>query len=203
MKTKGPEVGATSRRNGLGDMIKPAVWGLGGAVLIAAAVAMWGGSGGTAAAAIGAAMPGGADSMPAEQVRARAAAFAQLGGVVLPSVPPNEMGMALQSITGYQPKQIASITQDIKAGRAELVYLTLWDDRVVDGDAVSIISAGITVQLPLTGQPQTIALPVAGSVWITGTHDGGGGITVAVQTATGPAFFPVLAVGQTLEVPVR
>ena len=203
MQMKGPEAGTTPRRNGLGDMIKPALWGLGCAVLIAAAVAIWGGSGGTAAAPIGAAMLGGTDSMPAGKVQARAAAFAQLGGVVLPSVPPNEMGMALQSITEYQPKQIASITQDIKAGRAELVYLTLWDDQAVDGDALSLTSGGVTVQLTLTGQPQTVALPVAGSVWITGTHDGGGGITAAVQTATGPAFFPVLAVGQTLEVPVR
>jgi hypothetical protein len=87
---------------------------------------------------------------------------------------------------------------------SELVWVVLWDFASADGDIVSVSTAGYQVDIPLQKAQTRIALPVDATriVKVTGKRDGGGGITLGVQSDTSAVSLPVLQVGQTLSLPV-
>jgi len=82
-----------------------------------------------------------------------------------------------------------------------LVWLTLWDTDVEDGDVVRIESGGYSRTVTLTKAPLTFAIPAPadGVVEVVGVNDGdGGGITVGLASGAATAVFPVMSPGQTL-----
>lgn len=89
-----------------------------------------------------------------------------------------------------------------KTTSLRLAWITLWDTDTQDGDVVRIDSQGYSRTITLSTQPVTIAIPVPaeGTLPITGIRDGeGGGITVGLASGQSRAVFPIMSVGQTLE----
>lgn len=100
-------------------------------------------------------------------------------------------------------KQTIAISPTGSASTA-LVNIVLWDFAAPDGDVVRISSAGYEIEVPLVNAPTTIAVPTDGShsIKLAGVHDGGGGITVGIQSGAGKVFLPVLGEGEVLTLPV-
>lgn len=97
-----------------------------------------------------------------------------------------------------------ALQKDIDEGKTRLVWLTLWDDYVQDGDVVEISSNGFSRVIALTNPHQSFAMPLPanGKLAIRGIRDGGGGITVAAMSDNMPLPIPVMAPGEVIEVPV-
>jgi hypothetical protein len=90
--------------------------------------------------------------------------------------------------------------------RVRLVWITLWDTDVEDGDVVRIESDGYARSIKLTKRGDTFALPApaSGLVKVTGVEDGdGGGITVGLASGDIKAVFPIMSAGQTLGLRVK
>jgi hypothetical protein len=88
------------------------------------------------------------------------------------------------------------------APRLRLVWVTLWDTDVEDGDVVRIACEGYSRTVVLTKHGTTLAvpLPANGVIRITGINDGdGGGITVGLASGDAKVLFPIMSVGQTLQ----
>jgi hypothetical protein len=87
-----------------------------------------------------------------------------------------------------------------------LVWVTLWDTDVEDGDIVRLDSQGYsrTVRLSKKGDTFAVPVPVDGVIKVTGISDGdGGGITVGVASGSERAIFPIMSEGQQLGLKVR
>lgn len=111
--------------------------------------------------------------------------------------------MQLDPVTRQKLKQTLS---DSAGGKeTSLAWVSLWDFATVDGDVVSISSAGYTVTVPLNQAPADFAVPVDASrqFIVTGLHDGGGGITLAIKNGGGSVSMPVLAEGQSQTIPLE
>ncbi|HKT27235.1 hypothetical protein [Dyella sp.] len=95
---------------------------------------------------------------------------------------------------------------EAKANRLQLVWITLWDTDVEDGDMVRIDSQGYSRTVRLTKKGDTFAMPVPadGVIKIKGVKDGdGGGITVGLASGSARAIFPVMSEGQELGLRVK
>lgn len=95
-------------------------------------------------------------------------------------------------------------TQQIR--RFRLVWITLWDTDVEDGDVVRIDSQGYSRTIRLTKKGDTFAIPVPddGVIEVTGISDGdGGGITVGLASGDAKAIFPIMSEGQQLGLKVK
>jgi len=92
----------------------------------------------------------------------------------------------------------------LKPDKAGLVWISLWDFQAPDGDIVHVSSAGYEMDIPLQKLKNKIAVPVDESkaIKITGVRDGGGGITLAIQSGVTTVSMPVLQVGQVLSLPL-
>jgi hypothetical protein len=102
-----------------------------------------------------------------------------------------------------RPQPATAVTQ---RRRLQLVWITLWDTDVEDGDIVRLDSAGYSRTVRLTKQGDTFAVPVPadGVIKITGISDGdGGGITVGLASGGEKAVFPIMSEGQELGLKVR
>ncbi len=102
------------------------------------------------------------------------------------------------------PEIKQKIMADASAGKQEIGTISVWDNFDEDGDAIRITSGDFSVDVPLFHAPTRIFIPFkkGDSLTITGLHDGGGGITAAIQTSAGAVPLPLLAVGQTIVLPV-
>jgi hypothetical protein len=110
------------------------------------------------------------------------------------------------------PPKMAASTQanpvqaQAQAKRIQLVWITLWDTDVEDGDVVRIESQGYSRTVRLTKKGDTFAVPVPadGVIKVTGVSDGdGGGITVGLASGNEKAIFPIMSEGQQLGLRVR
>lgn len=83
-----------------------------------------------------------------------------------------------------------------------LVWIDLWDFADQDGDIVEISSAGYKVQVNLLKTPNRVAVPVNFShiVTLTGVTDGGGGITLGVNSASSQNL--IIEPGSSFSLPV-
>ena len=140
------------------------------------------------------------------------AEFAKLKAVEVVRVDKEDLGPALDSMR-LPPDQRRELETKLSAqGQPELtasdgsalVWLNVWDFASADGDVVHISSAGYEIDVTLQKLQTRIAVPLdaTGVVNITGVHDGGGGITLAVQSGAAPISMPVLRPGQMLALPV-
>jgi hypothetical protein len=109
-----------------------------------------------------------------------------------------------QTPSQQQTPQPAAALQQTR--RVRLVWITLWDTDVEDGDIVRLDSQGYSRTVRLTKKGDTFAVPVPadGVIKVTGISDGdGGGITVGLASGGEKAIFPVMSEGQELGLKVR
>jgi hypothetical protein len=112
---------------------------------------------------------------------------------------------ASQSTTPTSDPLQQAATQ-AKRQHMRLVWITLWDTDVEDGDVVRIDSEGYSRTVRLTKKGDTFAVPVPadGIIKVTGVKDGdGGGITVGLASGETRAVFPIMSEGQELGLKVR
>ena len=95
------------------------------------------------------------------------------------------------------------VAEKLADGSVRLAAVTVWDTMVEDGDVVELNAAGFSQRVTIMHKPVTFFLPLnpGGSVSIKAVRDGGGGVTLGVSTITGKLALPVLAVGQSVEIP--
>ncbi len=144
------------------------------------------------------------DSALSEAAKAeRVTAFQAHGPLKLPTLSGAEQAKAVDSMDLPAPAQEA-LEKDLAANKTTVAWITLWDDQVEDGDVVEISGAGFSRVVTLTKQPQQVAIPLASDTRfvVKGMRDGGGGITVAATSEGQAVPFPVMNVGQALEVSI-
>jgi hypothetical protein len=154
----------------------------------------------------------------------RALAFSQLGPLTLRHVSAADTGEAIEAMSrGLTPQGrkalLADLEPAISASTASplplespttrepprLVWITLWDTDVEDGDVVRLESGGYSRTVVLTKRGVTFAVPVPadGFLTVTGIKDGdGGGITVGLASGAARAVFPIMSTGQSLRLRV-
>lgn len=128
------------------------------------------------------------------------------GGLPLKYVAPEEIDQAINdmppSVTVEQREQLRT---QINQGRTKLAWLTLWDTHVEDGDILRFESStSFPIEVTALNAKTTIAVPYPsdGNVLVTGVHDGGGGITIALTSGATTISWPTMAPGDTLNLPV-
>jgi len=102
--------------------------------------------------------------------------------------------------------QVKTAQAQLRTRRVRLVWITLWDTDVEDGDVVRIDSQGYSRTVRLTKKGDTFAVPIPadGVIKVTGVKDGdGGGITVGLASGNARAIFPIMSEGQQLGLRVR
>lgn len=146
------------------------------------------------------AQPGAERALTPAENAARLESFQQASPLQVEAVAPQQRQEALQTMQLPADQQIA-----LEREKVELIWLTLWDDVDEDGDTVEVESAGFRQQVYLKNAPIRIAVPKPrnGIITLHGVADGGGGITVALTTATGRVNLPRLSIGQAFPMPVR
>lgn len=146
------------------------------------------------------------------------AKFLALESVKLEPVAKQDIDTALNSM-GLSPDQRRSLQETLTINNTEhnsqsklsqpdnaaLVWVNLWDSVSADGDIVTVSSAGYSVEILLQKAHARIAIPIdeaTSEITITGVRDGGGGITLGVQSGYAPTILPVMRVGEVLSLPV-
>lgn len=89
-------------------------------------------------------------------------------------------------------------------GTTRLVYLTFSDVLEEDGDRVRIESDGFVSEVTIMHKPTKVVFPEppSGIANVTGTYDGGGGITIKITSGETPVNLPFMQVGQVVGIPV-
>ncbi len=169
------------------------------AFAVALAAAGYFGSGGGAAI----------DQVSEAAVQSRTAAYQTLitgPGLPLAYVAPEEIDRAIAdmppNVTTQQREQLRA---EIDQGRTKLAWLTLWDTHAQDGDVLRFESStSFPIEVTALNAKTTIAIPYPadGKVVVTGVHDGGGGITIALESGAAKIDWPTMAPGDTLDLPV-
>lgn len=190
----GGRTGQHTRRSGFSWRPIAAV-----AVAAALAAAAYFGSGGGAAI----------DKLSDAEVQSRTAAYQTLiagPGLPLTYVAPEKIDQAIAemppSVTSEQREQLRT---EIDQGRTKLAWVTLWDTHAQDGDVLRFeSSASFPIEVTALNAKTTIAIPYPadGKVLVTGVHDGGGGITIALESGATKIAWPTMAPGDTLDLPV-
>jgi hypothetical protein len=119
------------------------------------------------------------------------------------NIPPVQQQSQNKNIPPINGNPSQNITH-LQADNTGLVWLSLWDFADPDGDIVHVSSAGYEMDIPLKKIQDKIAIPIdaAKTIKITGIHDGGGGITLGVNSGSTPVAMPILKEGQILALPV-
>jgi cell division protein FtsN len=166
------------------------------------------------------------DNISPEQQQERLAAFDALGAMQMMVVPQKDIAAAVDGMQ-LSPEAKQALMADLAGTRGQaaqhsaapaaskeaspqprfrLVWITLWDTDVEDGDVVRIDSQGYSRTVVLKKAPTTFAVPVPGDgiISVTGIRDGdGGGITVGLASGESKAVFPVMSEGQVLGLRVK
>lgn len=95
--------------------------------------------------------------------------------------------------------------QQISQGSLQLAWVTLWDTHVEDGDILRFESAtSFPIEVMALNAKTTFAIPYPadGQVLVTGVKDGGGGITIALESEAASIAWPTMAPGDQLLLPI-
>lgn len=127
-------------------------------------------------------------------------------GLPLTYVAPEDIDQAIAdmppSVTTEQREQLRT---EINQGRTKLAWLSLWDTHAEDGDVLRFESStSFPIEITALNAKTTIAIPYPadGNVVVTGVHDGGGGITIALESGATKIAWPTMAPGDKLDLPV-
>jgi hypothetical protein len=147
-----------------------------------------------------------AAEIPPEIAARYAAAFTDAHSRLLPVdlSTPALQNAAVTSIPASEPVA-RNLVADALAGRRVLGKITVWDNRVEDGDVVTLECGGLSVAVTLkkAGDIFVFAYQPGDVLRISGMKDGdGGGITAAIEVAAGPIPLPPLRPGETRELPL-
>jgi len=98
-----------------------------------------------------------------------------------------------------------TILTGVEQGIKNVGVIYVRDNLGQGGDIIQIESGGLTMDIPLSLESALVFLPFASgeSLIFRGLHDGGDGIAATIETPSGTMSLPVLAVGETIELPVR
>ena len=150
-----------------------------------------------------------ADNVTNVETQDRTAAYQALvasSGLALSLVSAEDVDTAIagmpDTVSEGQREQLRS---DINTGRVRLAWLTLWDTHAEDGDILRFEStASLPIEVMALNAKTTIAIPYPadGNVVVTGVRDGGGGITIALESGAARIAWPTMAPGDTLTLPV-
>ena len=150
-----------------------------------------------------------ADNVTNVETQDRTAAYQALvasSGLALSLVSAEDVDTAIagmpDTVSEGQREQLRS---DINTGRVKLAWLTLWDTHAEDGDILRFEStASLPIEVMALNAKTTIAIPYPadGNVVVTGVRDGGGGITIALESGAARIAWPTMAPGDTLTLPV-
>lgn len=166
-----------------------------------------------AVAAVGAVayfgLSGGGDQITEAENQSRTAAHqALLAGPGLPVklVSADEVDSALASMPDSVPEETReAMRSQIDQGNLQLAWVTLWDTHAEDGDILRFESStSIPIEVMALNAPTTFAIPYPadGQVLVTGVKDGGGGITIALESGATSIAWPTMAPGDTLRLPI-
>lgn len=125
--------------------------------------------------------------------------------IKLTAVAAHETGTALHSMALPPGKRnLLMQTLSNAPSKNSLAWVELWDFAAQDGDVVHISSAGFELDYPIQNTPARIAIPIDATarVTITGVHDGGGGITLGIKSASNDVSLPVIQPGEILNIPI-
>lgn len=150
-----------------------------------------------------------ADNVTNSEMQDRTAAYQALvasPGLALSLVSAEDIDTAIAGMPDtVSEEQREQLRSDIDAGRVKLAWLTLWDTHAEDGDILRFEStASFPIEVMALNAKTTIAIPYPadGNVVVTGVRDGGGGITIALESGAARIAWPTMAPGDTLNLPV-
>lgn len=129
--------------------------------------------------------------------------LSELGPGIVTPIDPNNGAAVAAAIAKLRlsEAQRDQFKQDVLAGSRRLGWIVFMDSMDEDGDVIAVEAGGIVQHVALTKAWIPVAVPLdSGRVVITGVHDGGGGITVAVATRSGPTPLRILLPGESIEV---
>lgn len=166
-----------------------------------------------AVAAIGAVayfgLSGGGDQVTDAEIQSRTEAHQALlasPGLPVTLVRADEVDSALASMPDTVPQQTREeMRSQINQGNLQLAWVTLWDTHVEDGDILRFESStSIPIEVMALNAHTTFAIPYPadGQVLVTGVKDGGGGITIALESGATLIKWPTMAEGDTLLLPI-
>lgn len=153
---------------------------------------------------------GGGDPVSQQQKQQRMAGYQTLiasgTGFPVRLVGAQELDKAFASMPDTIPNEAREkMRQEVNQGRLQLAWVTIWDTQVEDGDVVRFeSSASIPVEVMALKTKTTLAIPYPsdGQIIVTGVKDGGGGITVALESGRSSIDWPTMAPGDKLKLPV-
>lgn len=150
-----------------------------------------------------------ADNVTNAEMQDRTAAYQALvasPGLALSLVSAEDVDTAIAGMpdtVGEEERE--QLRSDIDMGRVKLAWLTLWDTHAEDGDILRFEStASFPIEVMALNAKTTIAIPYPadGNVVVTGVRDGGGGITIALESGAARIAWPTMAPGDVLDLPV-
>jgi hypothetical protein len=149
------------------------------------------------------------DQVSESEIQNQEAAYQTLlAGAPLPLtyVAPKDIDKAIEDMPkSVSTEQREQLRTEIKQGRTKLAWITLWDTHAEDGDILRFeSSSSIPVEVTALNSKTTIAIPYPsdGKVLVTGVYDGGGGITIALESGATQIAWPTMQPGDTLKLPV-
>lgn len=155
------------------------------------------------------AFSGSSDSLTESEMNDRTAAYQTLvagAGLPLALVSAADLDRAIDSMPeNVTPEQRTEIRQQVESGQTRLAWVTLWDTHAEDGDILRFeSSASFPLEVTALNTKTTFAIPYPadGNVLVTGVYDGGGGITIALESGAAQIAWPTMQPGDSLRLPV-
>lgn len=127
-------------------------------------------------------------------------------GLPLMPVAPKDVERAISEMPpSVSEEQREQLRTSVAEGRLRLAWVTMWDTHAEDGDVLRFESSAsfpIEITALHTKTAFAIPYPADGNVLVTGVKDGGGGITIALESGAASIAWPTMAPGDTLRLPV-
>lgn len=152
---------------------------------------------------------GAGDVISQAETEARKAAHETLlagSGFPVKLVGADEVDDALASMPDTVTEEAREeMREQIRNDGLQLAWVTLWDTHAEDGDILRFeSSSSIPIEVLALNAKTTIAIPYPadGKVLVTGVVDGGGGITIALESGATSIAWPTMAVDDQLLLPI-
>lgn len=152
---------------------------------------------------------GGGDSVSEQETQTRLSnyqSFVATSSLPLKFVNVQEMDQAFESMPeSVSTEQKEELRIQVNTGQVKLAWITLWDTHSEDGDILRFESASsFPIEVMALNQKTTIAIPYPanGEVMVTGVRDGGGGITIALESGATQIAWPTMQVNDQFKLPV-